>query len=235
MNLWIRFLLLLVLTGGTAAVSAQLNTRLKKKDRRKDIEMVTDKGTIILRLHDETPQHRDNFLRLVKRGHYDGMLFHRVIRNFMIQSGDPNSRKATAGQQLGDGDLSYDLPAEFHPTLFHRKGALAAAREGDQTNPQKKSSASQFYIVQGKTFTDSMMDSVEIARLQGRKISEEYRQVYRTVGGTPQLDQNYTVFGYVVSGLDVVDSIAVTPTSKTPPDRPLTDVRIIRARLVKRR
>lgn len=235
MNSWIRFLLLLMISAGTSAAAAQLHTKLKKKDRKRDVEMVTDKGTIVLRLYDETPLHRDNFLRLVKRRHYDGMLFHRVIRNFMIQSGDPGSKKASAGQPLGEGDLDYQLPAEFHPALFHKKGVLAAAREGDQTNPEKKSSASQFYIVQGKIFTDPMMDSVQIARLQGRRIPEEHRQVYRTVGGTPQLDQNYTVFGYVVSGLDVVDSIAVTPTSKTPPDRPLTDVRIIVARLVKRR
>src|SRR5687767_2481492 len=142
MNSWSKLFLALLFVASTSAVSAQLNTKLKKKDRRRDIEMVTDKGTIILRLYDETPQHRDNFLRLVKRRHYDGLLFHRVIRNFMIQSGDPNSRQAKPGEPLGGGDLEYDLPAEFHPSLFHRKGVLAAAREGDQTNPQKKSSAS---------------------------------------------------------------------------------------------
>ena len=128
------------------------------------------------------------------------------------------------------------IPAEFKPTLFHRRGVLAAAREGDDVNPQKKSSASQFYIVQGRTFTDKEMDSVEIRRLKGYKIPEAHRQVYRTVGGTPQLDQNYTVFGELVKGSEVLDKIAATTTSKGPDrDRPLQDVRILRAKLVKRK
>ena len=235
MNSCNKLLVLLLFCFAFFSAGAQLRTKLKKKDFKRDIELVTDSGTIVLRLYDETPQHRDNFLRLVKRGHYDGMLFHRVIRNFMIQSGDPDSKKAASGQKLGEGDLAYTIPAEFNPALFHKKGVLAAAREGDQANPEKKSSASQFYIVQGKTFTDAMMDSVEIARLQGRKIPEAHRQVYRSIGGTPQLDLNYTVFGFVVSGLEVVDRIANTPTSRTPPDRPLSDVRIRKARLIKRR
>src|SRR5688500_3424741 len=140
MNSWSKLFLALLFVVSSSAVSAQLNTKLKKKDRKRDIEMVTDKGTIILRLYDETPQHRDNFLRLVKRRHYDGMLIHRVIRNFMIQSGDHKSKQAAAGDTLGEGDLDYNVPAEFHPSLFHKKGVLAAAREGDQANPEKKSS-----------------------------------------------------------------------------------------------
>ena len=217
------------------AAAAQPVSGLRKRDRNRDIEMVTDKGTILLRLYDETPLHRDNFLRLVKRKHYDGMLFHRVIRNFMIQSGDPKSKRARGGEPLGEGDLGYTVPAEFHAQLYHKKGVLAAAREGDQANPEKRSSASHFYILQGKTFSDAMMDSVEVARLQGRKIPEAHRQVYRSTGGTPQLDGNYTVFGFVVKGLDVVDSIAVTPTTRNPADRPESDIRIQKARLVKRK
>lgn len=217
------------------AAVAQPGSRLRKKDRNRDIEMVTDKGTILLRLYNETPLHRDNFLRLVKRKHYDGMLFHRVIRNFMIQSGDPKSKTARSGEPLGEGDLGYTVPAEFHAQLYHKKGVLAAAREGDQANPDKRSSASQFYIVQGRTYTDAMMDSVEIARLQGRKIPEAHRQVYRTTGGTPQLDGNYTVFGFVVKGLDVLDSVAGTPTTRNPADRPESDIRIQKVRLVNRK
>ena len=214
---------------------AQQTVTLRPRDYRRDIELVTTEGTIRLRLSDSTPLHRDNFLRLVKSGYYDSVLFHRVIRGFMIQGGDPESRRAVAGQKLGEGGPGYGIPAELRATLFHHKGALAAAREGDAVNPLRYSSASQFYIVQGRPFSDREMDSIEVARLQGRKIGPERRAVYRTLGGTPQLDGNYTVFGEVIEGLDVVDRIAAAPVSSDPPNRPLQDVRIIRARLVKRR
>jgi peptidyl-prolyl cis-trans isomerase B (cyclophilin B) len=213
---------------------AQQNIKLKKKDRRRDVELTTTKGTIVLRLYDETPLHRDNFLRLVKAHYYDSVLFHRVIKNFMIQAGDPQSKQAAAGVALGEGDPGYTVPAEFVSTLFHRKGVLAAAREGDAQNPLQASSGSQFYIVQGRTFSDAGLDSVETFRLKGRKIPTEQRTIYKTIGGTPHLDQSYTVFGEVVRGLDVVDSIAAVPTSRQPADRPVEDVRILKARFVKR-
>ena len=218
----------------TSVLFAQQAVPLKKKDRKRDVELVTSKGTILLRLSDETPLHRDNFLRLVKSGYYDGVLFHRVIRNFMIQAGDPDSRSAKKGQALGNGGPGYTVPAEFRPDLYHKKGVLAAARLGDAQNPQKASSGSQFYIVQGKRYTDAGLDSVETYRLK-RKLPTAHRKVYKSLGGTPHLDQNYTVFGEVVKGLDVVDRIAGEATSRTPPDRPVQDVRIIRAQLVKRK
>jgi peptidyl-prolyl cis-trans isomerase B (cyclophilin B) len=215
---------------------SQQDIKLKKKDRKRDIELATTEGTIILRLSDSTPVHRDNFLRLVKSHYYDSALFHRVIKWFMIQSGDPNSIRAVAHQPLGNSGTTNTLPAEFIPTLFHKKGALAAAREGDVKNPERRSSGSQFYIVQGKTFTDGEMDSIEVVRLQDRKISTERRDYYKTIGGTPQLDGNYTVFGEVVKGIEVVDKIASLQTSTgADRDRPLQDVRILSVRLIKRK
>jgi len=172
-------------------------------------------------------------LRLVKSHYYDSVLFHRVIKNFMIQAGDPESRHAEAGALLGNGGPEYTIPAEFVPTLFHKRGVLAAAREGDDVNPTKASSGSQFYIVEGKKFTDAGLDSLETFRLKGRKIPVEQRAVYKTIGGTPHLDQNYTVFGEVVEGLDVVSRIAAVPTNEA--DRPEEDVRILQAKLVKRK
>ncbi|HEX2605769.1 MAG TPA: peptidylprolyl isomerase [Flavisolibacter sp.] len=232
----IRLFLFLASLLAVLTTSGQQEVKLKRKDRRRDIELVTTEGVIVLRLSDSTPLHRDNFLRLVKSHYFDSVLFHRVIKGFMIQSGDPESKRALAGQPLGNGGPGYTIPAEFRASLFHKKGVLAAAREGDQQNPEKKSSASQFYIVQGRTFTDPQLDSVERVRLQGRKIPPEHRAVYKTTGGTPQLDQNYTVFGEVVKGLEVVDRIAGTPTSKGEDrDRPLQDIRIVEARLVKRK
>ena len=215
---------------------SQQNIKLKKKDLKRDVELITTEGTIVLRLYDSTPLHRDNFLRLVKSHYYDSVLFHRVIKNFMIQSGDPDSKHAEPGKPLGEGGPAYTIPAEFRQTIFHKKGVLAAAREGDNINPEKRSSASQFYIVQGRTFTDKEMDSIEVVRLHGYKLPQAHREVYKTIGGTPQLDQNYTIFGEVVSGLDVVDKIASMPTSRGKDrDRPLQDVRILKAKLVKRK
>lgn len=210
--------------------SAQEEVKIRKKDRKKDVMMVTDSGTIVLRLSDSTPLHRDNFIRLVKKGFYDSIAFHRVIRNFMIQAGNPLTKRPNAADDAG-----YTLPAEIRASLFHKKGALAAARMGDDVNPEKRSSGSQFYIVQGKLFTPAGLDSVETFRLKGRKLPPEHRAVYQTLGGAPHLDQNYTVFGEVVSGLEVVDKIAATKTTgREGADRPLTDIRIIEAKLVKR-
>jgi cyclophilin family peptidyl-prolyl cis-trans isomerase len=212
---------------------AQTNSTLRKKDRKRDVLLQTNYGNITVRLSDSTPLHRDNFLKLVKTGYYDSVLFHRVIKNFMIQGGDPESKHAPAGQALGNGGPDYKIPAEFRTTLFHKKGVIAAARDG---NPEKASSGSQFYIVQGKVFTDAGLDSVERFRLDGRKIPAQQREVYKTIGGTPHLDQGYTVFGEVVKGLDVVDKIASVETSKgMDRDRPIDDVRIIKAKLVKRK
>ena len=202
--------------------------------RKKDIEMVTTKGTIVLRLSDSTPLHRDNFLRLVRTHFYDSVLFHRVIKNFMIQAGDPVSRRATDSIDLGDHDTTYKIPAEIRKGLFHRKGALAAAREGDNVNPARASSGTQWYIVEGRRFTDAGLDSMEQGRLKGRKIPADEREVYKTEGGAPHLDQSYTVFGRVVRGLDVVDSIAAVPTSGRPFDRPIQPVRILKMKLIRR-
>lgn len=214
------------------AATGQTDSTVKKKDRKRDVLIETNYGNIVVRLSDSTPLHRDNFLKLVKMGFYDSVLFHRVIQNFMIQGGDPDSKRAKAGIPLGNGGPSYRIPAEFRTTLFHQKGVIAAARDN---NPEKESSGSQFYIVQGKKFTDAGLDSTETYRLK-RKLPAEHREVYKTIGGTPHLDQNYTVFGMVVKGLDVVDKIAAVPTSKgADKDRPLEDARIIKAKLVKRK
>ena len=216
-------------------LSAQQDIVIKKKDRKKDVLLQTTMGDIVIRLSDSTPLHRDNFIRLVKSGYYDSVLFHRVINRFMIQAGDGNSKRAAKGQPLGNGGPGYTVPAEFRTTLFHKKGVIAAAREGDQTNPEKASSGSQFYLVQGRVFSDAGLDSLETYRLK-RKIPTEQRQAYKTIGGTPHLDQNYTVFGEIVKGLDVVDKIAAVETSKAEDlNRPLEDVRIIHAKLIKRR
>lgn len=197
--------------------------------------MQTSLGDIVIRLSDSTPLHRDNFLRLAKTGYYDSVLFHRVINRFMIQTGDPDSKHAVAGQPLGNGGPIYTIPAEFRPGLFHKKGAVAAARNGDDVNPQKASSGSQFYIVQGKRFTDGGLDSLEAYRLD-RKIPPSQREVYRTIGGTPHLDQSYTVFGEVVRGLDIVDRIAAVPTSREEDrDRPLENVVVLKTKLIKRK
>ena len=218
------------------ACNPKIGNGLRKNDLTKDIEIVTDKGTLIIRLSDLTPLHRNNFLQLVKQHYYDSILFHRVINHFMIQAGDPKSKRATPGMLLGEGGPGYTVAAEFNPSLFHKKGVIAAAREGDNVNPLKASSGSQFYIVQGRVFTDAGLDSVETYRLKGNKLPEAHRLVYKTLGGTPHLDNGYTVFGEVITGLEVVDSIAATATGgRQNGDRPLQDIKIIKARLVKRK
>lgn len=185
------------------------------------VKISTSYGEVLIKLLNETPQHRDNFIKLAKEGTLNGTLFHRVIKNFMIQGGDPTSKTAKAGSLLGDGDLGYTVPAEFVPNLYHRKGVLAAARDD---NPTKASSASQFYIVQGKKYTDAELDALENGRLAGRKIPSDQREVYKTIGGTPFLDQSYTVYGEVVKGIEMVDKIADLKTDKN--NRPLEDVKM---------
>lgn len=206
-----------------------LLTSLNAQARHRKVKIVTTYGTIVVKLFDDTPKHRDNFLHLSRHHFYDSILFHRIIKNFMIQAGDPTSKQAKPGTVLGDGDAPYTIPAEIDSLHFHRRGALGAARED---NPAKASSGYHFYIVQGKKYTDEELDKVEQTRLKGRKIPPAQREVYKTVGGTPWLDMNYTIFGEVVSGMEVVDKIA---TSKTDPhDRPIEDIRIIRMRVQKK-
>ncbi|MFN3839795.1 MAG: peptidylprolyl isomerase [Cyclobacteriaceae bacterium] len=243
------------------------------------VTIKTDFGNMVAILYDETPKHKQNFIKLVKEKFYDSLLFHRVIQDFMIQGGDPNSKKTAPGQNLGSGGPGYTVDAEFMPGLFHEKGALSAARMGDQVNPTKASSGSQFYIVQGKRYTEDELIQQEqsinyqrknmalrevlfmpefatvkelviqkqtagdgewlssffenadtlIARAKKSyapfRFSEQQKQTYTTVGGTPHLDGEYTVFGKVISGLEVIDKIAAV--EKSPGDRPVNDVRMI--------
>lgn len=184
------------------------------------IEITTDYGVMVIELSDATPKHRDNFIKLAEEGFYNGLLFHRVIDGFMIQGGDPASKNAAPGTPLGSGGPGYQVPAEFVDSLVHIKGAIAAARTGDNVNPEKKSSGSQFYVVQGSPVEDSMLDNIE--RRKGFTYTEEQRAAYRELGGTPFLDRDYTVFGRVISGLEVIDAIAKAP--KDPRDRPVKDV-----------
>jgi peptidyl-prolyl cis-trans isomerase B (cyclophilin B) len=189
----------------------------------------TTLGNITIRLYDETPQHRDNFIRLVKAGFYDGLLFHRTINHFMIQAGDPASKTAKPGQHLGAGGPSYTIPAEINPAFFHKKGALAAARKSDSVNPEKRSSGSQFYIVQGTPLSAADLDAMELSHKHA-PFTPEQRQIYTSIGGTPHLDMAYTVFGEVTEGIDAVDKIASSQTSEG--NRPVTDIRIIHASII---
>ena len=218
------FLLLLLVT--TSSVMAQ---------ERAEVLLETTEGNIRIALYNETPLHRDNFLKLVKMHVYDSLLFHRVIKDFMIQGGDLNSKYAKPGQPLGTGELDYTIEPEFRlPQLFHRRGVVAAAREPDEVNPEMRSGACQFYIVWGRQLND-----VAIGRIQQRldtltkgqvQLTPEMIEVYKTQGGTPHLDGQYTVFGEVLQGLDVVDKIQQSATDKR--HRPFTDVRILRATVV---
>ena len=202
---------------------------------RAEVLLETTEGNIRIALFNETPLHRDNFLKLVKMHVYDSLLFHRVIKDFMIQGGDLNSKHAQPGQLLGSGDLDYTTEPEFRlPQLFHRRGVVAAAREPDEVNPEMRSSACQFYIVWGKQLND-----VAIGRVQERldmqtkgrvQLTPEMIEVYQTQGGTPHLDGQYTVFGEVVQGLDIVDKIQQVATDKN--NRPFTDIRILRASVI---
>lgn len=194
------------------------------------VKIETSHGDMVVKLYNETPKHRDNFVKLVQEGVYNDLLFHRVIKEFMIQGGDPNSRHAKPGQMLGEGGLGYTIPAEFVPSLFHKKGALAAARQGDQVNPMKESSACQFYIVQGNKWNADRLKMVE--QRMGKSFTKEQAEVYATLGGTPFLDGDYTVFGEVVEGLEVVDKIAAVPCG--PNDRPVEDVKILKMSIIEK-
>lgn len=263
------------------AIAAKASTDMTTTQSKNDVivELKTTLGDIKILLYGDTPRHLDNFVHLVDSGFYDGVLFHRVINDFMIQTGDPDSKNAPAGKMLGMGDPGYNIDAEFvYPKHFHKRGALAAAREGDAVNPTKQSSGSQFYIVTGTVFNDSQLDQmnarkvqqqrqevfnklalenrdtimalrkernqVALQELQNKLIKEtdsivktapdtltaEQRQVYSTVGGTPHLDGSYTVFGEVISGMDVVDKIQKVETDRN--DRPVEDVKIISAKVI---
>jgi len=203
------------------ALFAQKNKTVKTEDATtaQMVLITTDYGDMKIKLYDATPQHRDNFLKLAGSGFYDSLLFHRVIKGFMIQGGDPLSKNAPSGQMLGNGDNGYTIPAEFNDSIFHKKGALAAART---ENPAKASSGCQFYIVQGSVYNEDQLNMME--KQTGKKFSAAQRKAYSTVGGTPFLDGAYTVYGEVVSGLDVIDKIAAVQTA--PGDRPVTDVRM---------
>ena len=197
----------------------------------RQVRIKTDFGDMVVELSNQTPQHRDNFIELVEKGFYDSLLFHRVINEFMIQGGDPVSRTASLSTPLGSGGPGYQVPAEITTDLLHYKGALAAARQGDAVNPERKSSGSQFYLVHGRTFSKVELLNIEARNFgPGVDAGEPFKypdaaiERYMTDGGTPFLDNNYTVFGYVVDGLDIIDSVAAVPTAAG--NRPRTDVRM---------
>lgn len=271
----IIILLTILIAGTTSCQSGKKKEEVTMENQKETLlKIETTKGDITVKLYNETPQHRDNFLKLAKNGTYEGTLFHRVIKDFMIQAGDPDSKNAAKGKMLGSGDVGYTVPAEFvYPKHFHKKGALSAARQGDEVNPQKASSGCQFYIVTGQVFNDSTLLSMEqnknqnklntifnglaqkhmkeiykmrkendeegLYNLQDKLLAEaeaeaakqpdfrftpEQVQAYTTVGGTPHLDGEYTVFGEIVEGMDVVDAIQKVPTDHS--DRPKDDVKI---------
>jgi cyclophilin family peptidyl-prolyl cis-trans isomerase len=206
----------------TSGTSINNENKNNVKEKQTMIVISTKYGDMKAILYNETPQHRDNFIKLVKEGYFDSTLFHRVIDGFMIQGGDPDSKNAKPGQMLGNGGPSYTIPAEFRQELIHKKGALAAARTGDEVNPQRASSGSQFYIAQGKVYTNDELNNLE--QRMGTSFNSTQRQAYTTVGGVPFLDYQYTVFGQVVEGLDVIDKIA--SVKKDRHDRPVEDVRM---------
>ena len=235
----LRYFILFCIAVGFFACSTISNLTKMKESK---VQIETTQGVIVVKLYNETPLHRDNFVKLVKERFYDGVLFHRVIADFMIQGGDPDSKTAKPNASLGNGDVGYTIPAEFKtPAIYHKKGALAAAREGDGVNPQKASSGCQFYIVEGKTFTDAELSTMEAGKIARYGInslndstfrfSAEARAVYRTRGGTPHLDGNYTVFGEVTEGIDVVEKISKVKTNTS--DRPVEDVRVITMKIIK--
>lgn len=202
-----------------------------------EVLLETTEGNIRIMLYDDTPRHRDNFLNLVDQQYYDSLLFHRVIKNFMIQAGDPKSKHAESGEILGGGDLGYTLPAEINvPTHYHARGTVAMAREGDARNPQRRSSACQFYIVWGKTYSTKELEAIQEKVLENTKgqtkFSSEMYWTYKKRGGSPHLDGQYTVFGEVTEGLDVVEKIQKVFTDDY--NRPVDDIRIIRATRIKK-
>ena len=284
-NLLLSMMMVVITLMSCSAINAdreansQASTKTQTDKKMTKVELETTLGNIVVELYNETPQHRDNFIKLVKSGYYDGVLFHRVIKDFMIQTGDGNSKTADAETPLGDGDPGYTIPAEFvYPKYFHKRGALAAARTGDQVNPERRSSGSQFYIVTGKIYSSddlNMMtqrltdvkkqdifrrlvtenqskvqelqknqDNAGLQELQNQliqqteaeaaqnpiKFTDEQIDAYTSVGGTPHLDGQYTVFGEVIHGMDVVDKIQNTTTGRM--DRPTVDIKIVKARVL---
>ena len=201
------------------------NDTMQNENNEKEykVKISTSYGDMILLLYNETPKHRDNFIKLVKEGYYNDLLFHRVMKDFMIQGGDPESKNANPGQMLGQGGPGYTVPAEFRTNLIHKKGALAAARQSDNVNPTKASSGSQFYIVQGKKYTPAELTQLE--QTMGALLTDQQKKTYQEVGGTPFLDYNYTVFGEVISGLEVIDKIAAVQTNQQT-NRPIQDVKM---------
>ena len=225
---------LLLMTGLTASAQSKQKTTIAPKaithipeSRERLVELTTNFGTMVFKLYDSTPLHRDNFIKLVESGFYDSLLFHRVIQGFMIQGGDPGSKNADSTAMLGGGAAPGDrIPAEFRPQFFHKKGALAAARDG---NPERASSNCQFYIVQGNRIPPDQLAQLDVRVKQANptfNYTAEQKEVYARMGGTPFLDQNYTVFGEVISGIDVIDKIAATQTNRQKGDRPVQDVRM---------
>ena len=204
----------------------EATTPQENKEETKEITTMvlisTNYGDMKAILYNETPLHRDNFIKLVKEGYYDGTLFHRVIDGFMIQGGDPDSKTAKPKQMLGQGGPGYTIPAEFKQELIHKKGALAAARMGDNVNPQKASSGSQFYIAQGKRYTSEELNMLQ-ARM-GKQFNQTQKDAYVNEGGVPFLDYDYTVFGQVIEGLEVIDKIAKVQKDRY--DRPVEDVKM---------
>ena len=188
----------------------------------------TEYGKIVMMLYDGTPKHRDNMVTLVKKHFYDSLLFHRCIPQFVVQGGDPDSKHAAAGANLGEGDVGYRIPAEIDSQYFHKRGAIGMARDN---NPDKSSSGCQFYIVTGRPFTDQEIDNAEVR--SGHKIPEAQRAIYRTQGGTPHLDGNYTVFGEVTEGMEIADKIAAQPRNSS--DRPNADIRMLKVYVQKKK
>jgi peptidyl-prolyl cis-trans isomerase B (cyclophilin B) len=193
------------------------------------ISMETTKGEVIFKLYNETPKHKANFLKLIEKNFFDSLMFHRVMKDFMVQTGDPQSRNASRYKQLGGGGPGYNIDAEIDNRFIHKRGALAAARDPDDINPKRRSSGSQFYIVQGRRYPRKYMPKFEEKR--GKKYTEEELITYESLGGTPHLDGQYTVFGEVVKGLDVVKEISEQPTNRV--NRPLKDVYILNIKLIK--
>lgn len=213
----------------SASKGAQEQTsQTKTNDKMTQVLLKTTFGDIVIALYNDTPQHKANFEKLVNEKFYDGVLFHRIIKGFMIQGGDPDSKTAKPGQHLGAGDVGYTIPAEFVPAHIHKRGAVAAARMGDNVNPQKASSGCQFYIVDGTVYDNDKLNMISMRT--GKTFTPEQIQAYTTDGGAPFLDGDYTVFGEVVRGMPVVDKIAAQP--KDGADRPTEDIKIISATII---
>jgi len=219
-NLMKKYVILFIVSVTITAITTKISAQPGSAVPEQLIKIETGMGTMVAKLYNETPVHRDNMVRLIKEGFYNGQLFHRVIKDFMIQGGDPYSIGAEKGQRLGTGGPGYTLEAEFRENLVHKKGALSAARQGDQVNPEKRSSGSQFYIVQGRVFTPEELNLM--AQRGMSTLTSDVAAFYTTLGGAPHLDGAYTVFGEVIEGIEVLDMIAATPTDIY--DRPVEDV-----------